>query len=108
MTELISRKLILNVMRILADKDIGCSVRFQIAGTDNFGLLRLEKGYTPDTQVYLTTGAVANGDDHLVQHFLHHTATMEEMSRWLRETGNADVLIKSFTELSDRVDEGFD
>jgi len=33
---------------------------------------------------------------------------MEEMNNWLRETGNADVLIKSFTELSDKVDEGFD
>ena len=108
MTERISRELILKVMGILADKDIGCSVRFPISGTGNFGLLRLEKGYTSDAQVYLTTGAVADGDDHLVQHFFHHTASMEEMSAWLRDAGNADGLIKSFTELSDRVDEGFD
>ena len=108
MTERISRELILKVMGILADKDIGCSVQFPISGTDNFGLLRLEKGYTPDAQVYLTTGAAANGDDHLVQHFLHHTATLEEMSAWLRDAGNADGLIKSFTELSGRVDKGFD
>ena len=80
MTERISRELILKVMGILADKDIGCSVRFPISGTGNFGLRRLEKGYTSDAQVYLTTGAVADGDDHLVQHFFHHTASMEEMS----------------------------
>ena len=108
MTERISRELILKVMGILADKDIGCSVRFPISGTGNFGLLRLEKGYRPDAQFYLTTGSVARDDDHLVRLFLHHTATMEEMSAWLRDAGNADGLIKSFTKLSDRVDEGFD
>ena len=108
MTERISRELIVKVMGILADKNVGFSVQFPIAGTDNNGLLRLEKGYKPDAQVYLTTGAVANGDDHLIQHFFHHTATMEEMSTWLRDDGNADGLIRSFTELSDRVDEGFD
>ena len=108
MTERISRELILKVMGILAEKDIRCGVRFPIAGTDNDGLLRLEKSYSPGAQVCLTTGAVARNDDHLVQHFLHHTATLDEMSAWLRDAENVDGIIKSLTQLSDRVDQGFD
>ena len=68
MAERISRELILKVMAILADRDAGHSVRFEIAGTRNYGILQLEKGNEPGKQVYLVTGAMARDDDHLVRH----------------------------------------
>ena len=108
MAERISRELILKVMAILANRAAGHSVRFEIAGTRNYGILQLEKGNEPGKQVYLATGAMARDDDHLVRNYLHHTASMEEMSRWLRDAGNAGCIIDSLEHLSDRVDEGFD
>lgn len=107
MTELISRKYVLQAMELLSE---GKSqwVQWDIKGTNNQAMIRVEKGYRPDAQFYLTTGSVARDDDHLVRHFLHHTATMEEMSAWLHDAGNADIIINSLAQLSDRVDEGFD
>ena len=108
MTERISRELVLKAMEILADQSIGQSVGFAVAGTNNRAMLRLEKGCSPESAVYLTTGAIARGDNHLVQHFYHHAASMDEMSVWLRDAGNADGIAESLAHLSDRVDQGFD
>ena len=104
----ISKELVLKSMEILAEKHVGHSVLFGIGGTANDAVLRLEKGYRPDAQVYLTAGAVARGDDHLVQHFLHHAPSMEEMKTWLLDAENAAVIVDSLSQLSDRVDQGFD
>ena len=107
MTELISRKFVLQAMELLADKKSRW-VEWDIKGTNNRAIMRLEKGYSSDEAVCLTTGSIARDDDHLVQHFLHHTVDMEEMSAWLRDIGNADGIIDSLMQLSNRVDEGFD
>ena len=107
MTELISKKYVLQSMELIADGKTQW-VQWDIGGTNNRAIIRLEKVYRPDAQFYLTTGSVARDDEHLVRHFLHHTADMEEMSAWLRDTGNADRIIDSLTQLSNRVDEGFD
>ena len=107
MTELISRKIVLQAMELLADKKTQW-VEWDIKGTNNRAIMRLEKGYSSDEEVCLTTGSVARDDDHLVQHFLHHAADMEEISTWLCDTGNANGIIDSLTQLSNRVDEGFD
>ena len=72
------------------------------------GILRLQKGYKLGAQICFSTGVYAKGDDHLVQHFLHYTASMDEMRSWLLDESNADEIINSLTELSARVDKGFD
>ncbi len=95
-------------MALLAGMDPGQGVQFPFPGTDHIAMIRLEKGYAPERRVCLTTGAVARGDDHLVRHFLHETASMEEMKAWLSDPGNADKIEKSLRELSERVSEGFD
>lgn len=63
---------------------------------------------TSKARICLSTGAVSPGDDHLVQHFLHYAADMEEMGAWLRDESNADAIIDSLKQLSARVDKGFD
>ena len=108
MKAFISRELILKAMELLAGRSIGQGVTFDIDGTNNRGFLKLEKGYASDKQVCMKTAAVQNGDDHLVQHFLHYAANMDEMRSWLLDESNADEIIKSLTELSARVDKGFD
>jgi len=104
----IPKKLVLAAMEYLTDKPIGHGICFDIAGTDNEAILRLEKGYTADAQVYLTTGAVAKGDDHLVRHFFHSAPSMDEMKKWLQNPDNAEGIIDSLHQLSERVDQGFD
>ena len=108
MKAFISRELILKAMEVLADRRIGQGVTFDIDGTNHRGFLRLEKGYTPDRQICMKTAVVQSGDDHLVQHFLHYAANMDEMRCWLLDESNADGIITSLTELSARVDQGFD
>lgn len=108
MKAFISRDLILEAMELLADQSIGQGLTFDIDGTNNRGFLKLEKGYTSDKQVCLKTATVRNGDDHLVQHFLHYAANMDEMRSWLLDESNADGIIKSLIALSARVDKGFD
>ena len=104
----IPKKLVLAAMDYLTDKQIGQGICFDIAGTNNEAILRLEKGYTANAQVYMTTGAVAKGDDHLVRHFFYSAPSMEEMKAWLQNPDNAEGIIDSLQQLSDRVDEGFD
>ena len=104
----IPKELVLAAMNYLTDKQIGQGICFDIAGTNHEAILRFEKGYTADAQVYLTTGAVAKGDDHLVRHFLHSAPSPEEMKAWLQNPDNAESIIDSLKQLSDRVDEGFD
>ena len=108
MTERNFRELVAFAMGKLAEADIGHQVYFDLPGDRNEGILRLQNSYKPGAQVCFTTGAVAKGDDHLVQHFLHYAANMEEMRSWLLDESNADEIIKSLTELSARVDKGFD
>ena len=108
MTEQEFRKLVVYSMGRLAEMDVRHQVAFDLPNVRNDGILRLQRGYKPDEQVIFSTLAVAKGDDHQVQHFLHHAADMEEMSEWLRDEGNVDTVIASLHELSDRVDEGFD
>ncbi len=108
MKAFISRELILKAMELLADRQIGQGVTFDIDGTNNRGFLKLEKGYTPDKQICMKTAVVQHGDDHLVQHFLHYAENMDEMRSWLLDESNADGIITSLTELSVRVDKGFD
>ena len=104
----IPKELVLAAMDYLTDKQIGQGICFDIAETNHEAILRLEKGYTDDAQVYLTTGAVAKGDDHLVRHFLHSAPSMEKMKAWLQDHNNAEGIINSLQQLSGRVDEGFD
>ena len=104
----IPKELVLAAMNYLTDKQIGQGICFDIAGTNHEAILRLEKGYTADAQVYLTTGAVAKGDDHLVRHFLHSAPSIEAMKAWLQNLDNAKGIIDSLQQLSGRVDEGFD
>ena len=108
MKAFISRELILKAMEVLTDRSVGQGVTFDIDGTNNRGFLKLEKGYTPDKQICMKTAVVQNGDDHLVQHFLHYAENMDEMRSWLLDESNADEIITSLTELSARVDKGFD
>ena len=105
----IRKELILKVMKALAERGaVGQGLAFDIGGTDNSGFLKLDRGYAADKQVCLGTAVVRNGDDHLVQHFFHYEANMDEMKKWLLDPRNADGIIGSLTELSDRVDKGFD
>ncbi len=108
MTEDILRVLVLYSMKHLAEEGIMHSIRFTLINEHHDGVLRLEKGYKPDARVCFTTGAVAKGDDHLVQHYLHFAANMDEMRSWLLDESNADGIIRSLIELSARVDQGFD
>ena len=104
----IEKALVQKAMAVLADMCIGQSVCFSIHGTDNDALLTLERGNSAQGAVCLRTGAVARGDDHLVQHYLHFAASMEDMKNWLLDTANIDEITQSLTELSERVSEGFD
>ena len=104
----ISREIILGVMKYLADKQVGDGIWFEIPQTNNNAILKIEKGYSADSRVCLTTGVVARDDDHLVRHFFHFAATIEDLRTWLQDPDNADGLIVSLQELSDRVDQGFD
>ena len=108
MTERNFRELVVYSMARLAETDVMHQVSFSLLTEQNDGILRLQKGYKPEAAVCFSTGAVAKGDDHLVQHFLHYTANMEEMRSWLLDESNADEIIRSLTELSARVDKGFD
>ena len=108
MTERNFRELVVYSMARLAETDVMHQVSFSLINEQNDGILRLQKGYKPDAQICLSTGAVAKGDDHLVQHFLHCAANMGEMRNWLLDESNADEIIKSLTDLSARVDKGFD
>ena len=108
MTERNFRELVAFAMEKLAETDIGHQVCFDLPGGRNEGILRLQNGYKPGARICFSTGAVAKGDDHLVQHFLHYAADMDEMRSWLLDESNADEIIKSLTELSARVDKGFD
>ena len=108
MTECNFRELVVYSMARLAETDVMHQVSFSLINEQNDGILRLQKGYKPDAQICLSTGAVAKGDDHLVQHFLHYAANMDEMRNWLLDENNADEIIKSLTDLSARVDKGFD
>jgi hypothetical protein len=101
------RELVVYSMGVLAEQDVRHQVIFTLPGNQNDGILRLQKGYKPDEQICFSTGAVAKGDDHLVQHFLHYAANMKEMSVWLRDARNADGIIDSLKQLSSRVDKGF-
>ena len=108
MTEQEFRELVVYSMGILAEQDVMHQVSFQLFDGHNDGLLRLQRGYKSNARICLSTGAVSSGDDHLVQHFLHYAADMEEMSAWLRDESNADAIIDSLKQLSARVDKGFD
>ncbi len=108
MKTFISRELIVRAMELLADRRIGQGVTFDIDGTGNRGFLELEEGYASDSQICMKTAVVQNGDDHLVQHFLHYAENMGKMRSWLLDESNADGIIRSLTELSARVDKGFD
>ena len=108
MTEGSFRKLVVYSMARLAETDVMHQISFSLLNERNDGILRLQKGYKPDAQICLSVGAVAKGDDHLVQHFLHYAANMDEMRSWLLDESSADEIIKSLTELSARVDKGFD
>ena len=108
MTKQNFRELVVYSMGVLAEKDVMHQVSFQLLDGHNDGFLRLQRGYQPDAQICLSTGAVAPGDDHLVQHFIHYAANMEEMSAWLRDEGNVDTVIDSLEQLSARVDSGLD
>ena len=55
-----------------------------------------------------TTGVVARDDDHLVRHFFHSAPSLDELKSWFKNPDNADGIIASLQELSDRVDKGFD
>lgn len=108
MTERNFRELVVYAMARLAEMDIRDQVSFSLLNEQNDGILRLQRGYKPDAQVCFSVGAVAKGDDHLVQHFLHNAANMDEMRGWLRDESNADTVIRSLNQLSARVDRGFD
>ncbi len=108
MTERDFRELVVYSMARLAETDVMHQVSFSLLNEQNDGILRLQKGYKPDAQICFSTGAYAKGDDHLVQHFLHYAADMDEMHSWLLDESNADEIIKSLIELSARVDKGFD
>ena len=108
MTEQEFRKLVVYSMGVLAEQDVMHQVSFQLLDGHNDGLLLLQRGYKSNARICLSTGAVSPGDDHLVQHFLHYAADMEEMGAWLRDESNADAIIDSLKQLSARVDKGFD
>lgn len=108
MTESNFRELVVYAMAKLAEMDVMHQVKFSLLNQRNDGILRLQKGHSPDAQICLTIIAVAKGDDHLVQHYLHYAVNMDEMRIWLLDESNADEIIKSLNELSDRVDQGFD
>ncbi len=108
MTEQDFRKLVVCTMQWLAENGPRYRYSFDILETGNEGRLFLQKGHTKDAQLWLTVGAAARGDDHLVQHFYHSAASLEEMKQWLTDPSNADGIIESLWKLSDRVDEGFD
>ena len=108
MKTMIPKELILKAMEILADRNVGQGVAFDLAGTDQCGFLKLEKGYGPGREICLKTAAVENGDDHLVQHFYHYAGSPDEMKRWLLDARNADGILESLQQLSDRVAQGFD
>jgi hypothetical protein len=108
MTERNFRELVVYSMARLAETDVRHQVSFSLLNEQNDGILRLQRVRKPDAQICLSTGAYAKGDDHLVQHFLHYAADMDEMRSWLLDESNADEIIKGLTELSARVDKGFD
>lgn len=108
MTEQQFKELVIFSMEKLSETDVKHQVIFTLPGDRNDGILRLQSGYKPDEQICFSTGVVARGDDHLVQHFLHYAADMKEMSAWLRDAQNADGIIESLMQLSARVDKGFD
>ena len=99
MTEQEFRKLVVYSMGVLAEQDVMHQVSFQLLDGHNDGLLRLQRGYKSNARICLSTGAVSPGDDHLVQHFLHYAADMEEMGAWLRDESNADAIIDSLKQL---------
>jgi len=108
MTERIFREIVVYSMDKLSEANVGYQFSFDLPDGRNDGILRLQRGYKPEGKICFSTGAVAKGDDHLVQHFLHYAADMDEMRGWLQNAANADAVIKSLLELGARVDEGFD
>lgn len=104
----ISRETVLEIMKYLADKQVGDGIWFEIPKSNNNAILKIEKGYTAKAEAVFTTGVVARDDDHLVRHFLHFAPSLDELRNWLKNPDNADCIIVSLQELSDRVDKGFD
>ena len=81
------------------------SIKFEICGTINQGLMKLE--YHSPGKVYGQMGVFRKGTDRMYSNFIP-TATAEEMILYLRDPATHTQWLEQTKDLSDRVDDFWD
>ena len=80
----------------------GCGLRFEVCGTENEGMIKLE--YYAPGQVYGQLGVYRKGTDRMYSNFIS-AVTAEEMIRYLRDPATHREWLEQISHLSESVDD---